>query len=197
MNWDERYSAEDFSYGTRPNAWLEANSDAFAAGGRILCLADGEGRNGVWLAEQGFEVTSVDQSAVGMTKAAALAQARGVEIETVVADLATWDLGDGWDGIVSIFAHMPGDIREGLHRRCVEALAPGGVFLLEAYTPRQLEHDGIGGPPVVDLMMYASLLERELDGLDFEVLDETTYDIDEGPNHQGDASVVRVLARKG
>lgn len=196
MNWDDRYSKEAFVYGTKPNRWLERNVDAFPAGGRILCLADGEGRNGVWLAERGFDVTSVDQSTVGMRKAATLADEKGVELETVTADLAEWELGEGWDGIVSIFAHMPGDVREDLHERSVAALAPDGVFLLEAYTPRQLENDGSGGPPVADLMMYANLLERELAGLDFEVLDETTYEIDEGDHHRGEAAVVRVLARK-
>jgi SAM-dependent methyltransferase len=197
MNWNDRYSEEGFVYGTRPNAWLEANVSEFRPGGRILCLADGEGRNGVWLAQQGFEVTSVDMSEVGLTKAAALAEQREVELDTVVADLSEWDLGnEAWDGIVSIFAHMPGDVREDLHSRAVRALKPGGVFLLEAYTPRQLEGDGKGGPPVADLMMYASLLERELQGLQFDVLTETTYTIDEGEHHTGDAHVVRVIGRK-
>ncbi len=197
MDWNERYALDGFVYGTRPNAWLEESVGALPAGGTVLCIADGEGRNGVWLAEQGFEVTSVDQSEVGMIKADALAAERGVELQTVVADLDAWDLGiEKWSAIVSIFAHMPSDIREGLHRRAVEALEPGGVFLLEAYTPRQIEGDGRGGPPVVDLMMFASLLERELKGLDFEVLEETVYTIDEGEHHTGDAHVVRVLGRK-
>jgi hypothetical protein len=197
MDWNERYAEKGFVYGTRPNVWLEENVGEFADGANIVCLADGEGRNGVWLAQQGFDVTSVDKSEIGITKADALASERGVELQTVVANLGEWDLGhEKWGGIVSIFAHMPGDLREDLHRRAVDALAPGGVFLLEAYTPRQLEGDGRGGPPVADLMMYVSLLERELEGLEFDVLTETTYTIDEGEHHSGDAHVVRVIARK-
>ncbi len=194
--WNERYSTEEYVYGTRPNQWLQERAKAIPEKGRVLCLADGEGRNGVWLAEQGFEVTSVDLSEVGLEKARELAEDRGVEIETVCADLAEWDLGGPWDGIVSIWAHMPPIIRESVHRRVVDALADGGVFILEAYRPSQLDAPGKGGPPSADLMMQADSLQQELEGLEFETLEETSYEVDEGPYHQGESDVVRAIARK-
>lgn len=194
--WNERYSTEEYVYGTRPNRWLEERATAIPEEGRVLCLADGEGRNGVWLAEQGFEVTSVDLSKVGLEKARELADERGVEIQTVCADLAEWDLGGPWDGIVSIWAHMPSDVRAPLHRRVVDALAPGGVLILEAYRPEQLDAPGSGGPPDADLMMDTESLRDELDGLEFVVLEDATYGVDEGRHHQGESHVVRVEARK-
>lgn len=194
--WDERYSSDDFVYGTEPNVWVRECTTAIPEGGRVLCLADGEGRNGVWLAEQGFQVTSVDLSEVGLAKARRLAERRNVELNTVCADLSSWDLGQGWDAIVSVFAHMPVDGRQELHARIPGSLSDDGVFILEAYTPAQLEGSGKGGPPRAELMMTVESLRDELTELRFDVLENTTYDIDEGAHHTGDAHVVRVLARR-
>ena len=106
-SWDDRYQGDDYVYGTAANEFLSSQVDRLPTG-RILCLAEGEGRNAVFLAEQGFIVTAVDQSSVGLDKARRLAAERGVEIQTVVADLADFRIESGaWDGIVSIFAHMP------------------------------------------------------------------------------------------
>ena len=105
----------------------------------MLCLADGEGRNGVYLAEQGYTVCSVDLSEMGLEKANRLAVQRGASAEAVVADLADYAVGEArWDGIVSIFCHLPSAVRASLHERVVAGLKPGGVFILEAYTPDQL-----------------------------------------------------------
>ena len=150
--WDQRYDTEEYVYGTAPNEFLVAHA-ARIPKGHVLCLGEGEGRNGVWLAEQGYRVTAVDSSSVGLAKARRLAEARGVSLETVAADLAEYDLGEvAWDGIVSIFCHVPMDLRRDLHSRVVRALRPGGAFLLEAYTPRQLAL-ATGGPPTAELMM--------------------------------------------
>lgn len=194
--WDERYSGKDYAYGTAPNDFLREMVSALPSG-RVLCLADGEGRNGVFLAEQGFAVTSVDQSASGMRKARELAASRGVAIETVVADLSEWEMGEGrWDAIVSIFAHMPPAVRGPLHRRVVRALRPGGVFLLEAYTPDQLNTTGTGGPAQAAMMMTLPGLKSELEGLDVLTGVELRRSVDEGKFHSGEGAVVRFLARK-
>lgn len=195
MNWDQRYSSEHYVYGTEPNGFL-AEQVAELPKGKILCLADGEGRNSVWLAQQGFEVTAVDSSMVGLNKAQQLAQGRGVSIQTVLADLADYDMGtEHWDAIVSIFCHLPSTVRLPVHQRCVRAIRPGGVMLLEAYTPNQLTFK-TGGPPSADLMTTASDLSRELAGLDFIRLEECVRDVIEGEFHTGPGAVVQAIARK-
>jgi SAM-dependent methyltransferase len=194
--WDERYATDEYVYGTQPNDFVRDHVTSLPPGGRVLCLADGEGRNGVFLAQQGMNVTSVDQSSVGLAKASALAEQRGVSISTAVADLASYDLGtEQWDAIVSVFCHLPPDLRRSVHNRAVHALRPGGVFLLEAYTPQQLEFR-TGGPPTVDLLMTSSTLTEELEGLGMLLNHEFTRDIHEGRLHDGPSAVVQVLARK-
>ena len=193
--WDERYQAEDYVYGTSANDFLQSHVDQLPMG-RILCLAEGEGRNAVFLAERGFDVTAVDQSSVGLAKAHKLATERGVDITTVVADLADFHIEpEAWDGIVSIFAHMPAEARRHLHREVVSGLRSGGVFLLEAYRPEQLQY-GTGGPPAIALMMDLNGLRAELAGLDFDYAVDTVRDIHEGRLHSGQGAVVQVVARK-
>jgi SAM-dependent methyltransferase len=194
--WDERYATDEYVYGTQPNDFVRDHVTSLPPGGRVLCLADGEGRNGVFLAQQSMNVTSVDQSSVGLAKASALAEQRGVSISTAVADLASYDLGtEQWDAIVSVFCHLPPDLRRSVHQRAVQALRPGGVFLLEAYTPQQLTFR-TGGPPTVELLMTSSSLTEELEGLDMLLNHEITRDIHEGRLHDGPSAVVQVLARK-
>ena len=193
--WDERYNTDEFVYGEEPNEFLR---DAIAGvpAGRALCLAEGEGRNAVFLAEQGFDVLAVDNSAVGLQKAARLAEARAVRIETLVADLADYTIEPGaWDLIVSIFCHLPAEIRQRLHREVVAGLRPGGVFILEAYTPAQLEL-ATGGPPTEALMMRLDELTTELDGLEFEHATERERDVVEGRLHTGRGAVVQILAHR-
>jgi len=193
--WDERYSEPGYAYGTEPNEFLAQHRPEIPPG-PVLCLAEGEGRNAVFLAHRRHEVTAVDQSAVGLEKAQQLAKDRGVTIRTVQADLQNYDLGTAkWAGIVSIFAHVPPDLRRRVHRDVVRALRPGGIFILEAYRPEQLQL-GTGGPPVAELMMTAAELERELDGLEVLLLEEKQRDVTEGRFHRGLAAVVQLIARK-
>jgi len=193
--WDERFGAKDYVYGTDPNDFLASVVDRIPPG-CVICLGDGEGRNGVFLAEQGFAVTSVDASRVGLQKAEALAATRNVHLDTQVADLAHYDLGrERWEGVVSIFAHLPAEVRRDLHARVVPALKPGGVFILEAYTPSQIGR-GTGGPPIAELTMRLHDLRVELAGLDFEHSEELERDVVEGWGHTGPAAVVQVLATK-
>jgi SAM-dependent methyltransferase len=194
--WNERYSEPFVSYGAEPNDFLREVADRIPDG-PVLCLAEGEGRNAVFLAEKGHEVTAVDLSEVGLTNAAALAAERGVGITAVLADLAEYDLGsERWAGIVSIWAHVPPDVRVRVHAACVRALRPRGAFVLEAHTPRQLDRPGEGGPPTVELLMTPEGLRSELEGLRVERCEEVDRDIAEGRYHSGPSTTVQVLAFK-
>ncbi len=194
-NWDERYGADDWVFGTEPNDFLRDVATRVQPG-RALCLAEGEGRNAVFLASLGFDVHSIDLSPVGVAKTQRLADERSVTVHAQVGDLSEADLGvAAWDLIVSIFAHLPPSVRAPLHRRVVDALAPGGLLVLEAYTPAQIGR-GTGGPPVAELTMTVDALESELAGLEFEHAIETERDVVEGRGHSGRAAVVQVVARK-
>ena len=194
--WETRYSGVDgFLYGTEPNDFLAETARSLTIGD-VLCVADGEGRNGVFMAELGHRVTSVDLTQSGMDKAARLALDRGVDLSTVVADLGVYELGiECWDVVISIFAHMPPPVRRTLHANIVAALRPGGVLILEAYTPDQVGR-GTGGPPSPELTMNLEALTEELAGLLFEHEHETNRSVVEGSGHTGDGAVVQVIARK-
>jgi SAM-dependent methyltransferase len=193
--WEERYRSEVYFYGTEPNGFL-ADHVADLPVGRILCLAEGEGRNAVFLAERGFSVSSVDLTRAGVDKTLRLASARGTAVDASVGDLADFDLGTAcWDGIVSVFAHIPKPIRIDLHQRVTRALRPGGVFLLEAYRPAQVGR-GTGGPPTAELMMSLEELRGELSPLEVTFGAETDREIIEGSGHTGGGAVVQFIARK-
>jgi hypothetical protein len=164
--------------------------------GRVLCLAEGEGRNAVHLAREGFTATAVDSSRVGLEKAERLAHKNGVAIETVLVDLADFTIvKDSWDSIVSISCHLPPDLRNKVHRDVVAGLRKGGTFLLEAYTPKQLGF-GTGGPPSAEFMMDLVTLREELSGLKIVHGVEVVRNVVEGINHTGMGSVVQVLAER-
>lgn len=193
--WNDRYSAAGYVYGTAPNEFVAEIADRIPAG-PVLCLAEGEGRNAVFLAGRGHQVTAVDQSGIGLAKARQLAAKAGCEIQTVEADLATFCIApETWAGIVTTFGHLPPALRRQVYAAAARGLVEGGVFALEAYTPAQLRFD-TGGPRDVDLLMTAKALRDELSGLDFEILRELERDVTEGPTHTGRGAVVQVLARK-
>lgn len=193
--WNGRYGVDHYVFGTDPNDFLRQHAAAIPTG-PVLCLAEGEGRNAVHLAGLGHRVSSVDLSDIGVRKTLELAAGVGVTVAASQGDLATYDLGRGtWNGIVSIFAHLPPSVRAPLHRRVVDALAPGGVLLLEAYTPAQIGR-GTGGPPVPELTMTLDALRVELDGLEFEHGAELEREVVEGAGHTGLAAVVQLVARK-
>lgn len=193
--WDERYSDADYVYGTKPNDFLVQNAGRLPRG-PVLCLAEGEGRNAVWLAQQGYRVTAVDSSAVGLEKAKRLAQDRGVSLDIICTDLAHYSIDPGyWAGIVSIFAHVPADLRRSLHRDVVNGLRPGGVLILEAYTPHQLAY-ATGGPKTAEMTMDLARLEAELEGLVFDTAVECEREVIEGKYHTGLGHVVQLVGRK-
>lgn len=193
--WNERYRADDYVYGKEPNDFVRDTVKDLPVGD-VLCLADGEGRNGVHLAELGHRVTSVDLSEVGLTKAQQLAAERNVALITVVADLAEFDLGEeAWDLIISVFAHLPPDVRRPLYRRVGRALRPGGRLVLEGYTIAQIGK-GTGGPPVPEMMYSLAELTEDLEGLVIEHAVELDREVNEGSGHTGTGSVVQVIATR-
>jgi SAM-dependent methyltransferase len=194
--WNERYGVDDYVYGTEPNAFLKEAASQFSSG-PILCLAEGEGRNAVYLASLGHAVTAVDQSIQGLAKARKLAAAHGVSVETINVDLAAFTIAPGfWSGIVATFAHLPPSLRREVHRQVVAGLRPGGLYLMEAYTPAQLAYD-TGGPKDPTLLMTLAALREELAGLEFLIGREIEREVVEGIGHSGRAAVVQVLARRG
>lgn len=190
--WDDRY-ATGWAYGEQPNDFLVSVANQLPAGGRVLCLAEGQGRNAVFLAQQGHTVTAVDLSTVGLTRTRELAASRGVTVETVHADLAAYDLGDGaWDAIIAIWAHTPSAVRRPLHRNVARALRVGGAFVVESYRPEQIAL-GTGGPKDKDLLPTADELREDLAGLDLVQVNAIERDVHEGALHAGRSAVVQLL----
>jgi SAM-dependent methyltransferase len=195
--WDERFSSEEYLFGTGPNAFLEKQGRLLKPGGTALALADGEGRNGVWLAEQGLTVTSVDFSPIALEKARRLAAARGVTISTVQADLGDWTWPeDEFDIVAAIFIQFAGpNLRAAIFRRIRRALAPGGLLILQGYRPEQL-HYGTGGPPHAENMYTAEMLREAFAGFEILHLSEHDSEIAEGSGHRGMSALIDLVARK-
>lgn len=193
--WNEKFANTEYAYGTEPNEFLAA-SVAKLKPGAALSLAEGEGRNAVWLAQQGFTVSSIEQSEKGVAKTLRLALQRGVIVMAERGELETFHIQpNSWDLIVSIYAHTPQELRRKLHRQVVAGLKPGGVFILEAYTPAQIPNN-TGGPKDASLMPTAELLRSELNGLVFDHIEEVERDVVEGSLHTGTAHVVQVVAHR-
>jgi SAM-dependent methyltransferase len=194
--WDDRYSSVEYVYGTEPSDFLLERCTELPPGGNILCLADGEGRNGVFLASRGMRVTGVDNSAVGLAKAERLAAERGVPLTTVVADLSVWDVGEArWDGVVSIWAHLPPPVRADLHPRLARGLRPGGVLLLEHYHPRQVAY-GTGGPADPTMMLTLDELDTAFAGWTRVHTFEGERVVIEGTGHGGKSFVTQAILQK-
>lgn len=195
-NWDERYGSDEFLFGTDPNDFLMEVAGQIPKGSKVLCLADGEGRNGVYLAELGHEVTAIDQSGVGLRKARQLAAKRGVTIDTILADLAGYDLGDEqWDCIVSIFFHIPPQLQAVIYPRVISALKPGGLLILESYTPKQLEFK-TGGPPVAENMLSETIVRKAFADMNIQRCEELERTVIEGTGHTGHAAVLQFIGAK-
>ena len=193
--WDERYAGPGFAYGLEPNEFLVSVADQLPSG-PVLSLAEGEGRNALFLAGRGHDVLAVDQSPVGLAKARQRAMDQNLPLRTQQADLAEFVIEpNAWAGVVSIFCHLPRALRERVHAAVVRGLQPGGVVVLEAYTPRQLGR-GTGGPASAEFLMSLDDLTLELAGLELLHAVELERDVHEGSFHTGRAAVVQVVARK-
>lgn len=199
--WNQQFATPDFKYGTAPNEFLREQAFRIPPHGSVLVPGDGEGRNGVWLAEQGHRVTAVDISDVGLAKARALAAERGVVVDTVVADLAEWEPGEkSVDAVVLTYVHFPADVRAIIHRKLLSALRIGGVLILEAFHPSQLG-PGRFGPKDVTMLYTLDLLRSDLASVPNAAFEELvawegTTHLEEGRGHQGDGQVTRLVARR-
>lgn len=194
--WNERYDADGYYYGTEPNDYLKLKEPVFSRASKILCLAEGEGRNAIFLAEKGHFCLAVDGSEKGLEKLKQLAASRTVQVETQCADLAEFEFEpNGYDVIVSIWCHLPPQLRNRVHAECVKALKPGGYFILESYIPRQLDYK-TGGPPVAELMMTEEILRSDFKSLKIIECKELDREIQEGKGHSGMSAVVQFLGQK-
>jgi 2-polyprenyl-3-methyl-5-hydroxy-6-metoxy-1,4-benzoquinol methylase len=195
--WNRRYAGEDFLFGTEPNAWLREHAGALPAGGRILSVADGEGRNSVWLARQGFQVDAFDIAERAVEKAQAFARRAGVSVNFALADVDGFAWPEAaYDGVAAIFVQFADpDTRARLFDRMVRALKPGGVLILQGYTPKQLDH-GTGGPPFLSHLYTRELLESVFPALTVITLREYEAEVREGQGHNGMSALIGLVARR-
>lgn len=198
--WDERYRAEHYAYGLEPNAFLAAQGQRLKAGMRALAPGDGEGRNGVWLAAQGLEVDTLDLSALGVAKARRLADERGVSINAIEGDALQWDWPEArYDLVALIFLHLVEPERRALHAKALAALKPGGLIVLEAFRPEQIERQAAGargGPRDAALLYPLEALRADFSGEDILLLEAAEAPMEEGVLHVGDSAVARALVRR-
>ena len=195
--WNRRFAADGFLFGTEPNAWLRDHAGVWQPGQRVLSVADGEGRNSVWLARQGLQVQAFDISDVGVAKARKLAQDAGVQVNYQVADCDQWDWPrNQFDVVAAIFIQFADPVmRAQLFANMVLALKPGGLLVLQGYTPRQLEFK-TGGPPILANLYTEEMMRDAFAAL--EILELRMYEADlaEGEHHLGRSALVGLAARK-
>ncbi|MDP6873496.1 MAG: class I SAM-dependent methyltransferase [Alphaproteobacteria bacterium] len=195
--WNKRYGGEDYVFGTTPNAFLASQAKLLRPGERALSIADGEGRNGVWLAEQGLDVLSIDHSQVGLAKAEKLAAERGVRLETRQTDIAAWDWdGESFDIIAGIFIQFAAPpLRARIFAGVERALRPGGRLILQGYRPEQLQY-GTGGSKSIENKYTTELLTAAFVNLEIRHLREHDSVIHEGTGHDGMSALIDLVAVK-
>ena len=198
-SFDDRYREPDYHYGTEPNTFLASQRARLKPGTKALLPGDGEGRNGVWLAEQGLAVTSFDPSPFGVEKMRRLATARGVRIDAHVAGVESWDWRPGQFDVVGLFfIHLPAELRRAAHASALATLRPGGIVLLETFSPRQValrKLGAAGGPKELDRLFTCDMLREDFSGARFPLLEETEAEF-HGHAHHGRCGVVRMVAEK-
>lgn len=195
--WQGRFAASDYVFGTQPNAFLKSQAPLLRAGARALAVADGEGRNGVWLAEQGLVVTAVDFSPNGQAKALKLAAERGVSIETQLSDLADWEWPENtFDVVAAIFIQFCAPpVREKLFAGIRRTLKSAGLLLMQGYRPEQLAYK-TGGPSQIENLYTSELLRRYFGDWEIVQLKEHDSAISEGSGHGGMSALIDLVARK-
>ncbi|MEI7843071.1 MAG: class I SAM-dependent methyltransferase [Gallionellaceae bacterium] len=195
--WDQRYSSDDYHFGTEPNAFLASQRHTLKPGMKCLAVADGEGRNGVWLAQQGLEVVAVDYSPVALAKAKKLAEERGAQVRFEAIDLLQWQWPVAeYDVLVGIFIQfVPSSQRPAMFENMKRALKPGGLLLIQGYTPRQLEYK-TGGPSQADNLYTEPMLRELLSDMQIVHLAEYDAHIAEGVGHHGMSALIDVVAKK-
>ena len=192
--WNARFDAEPTVYGEGPNVFFAKELGALTPG-RLLLPGDGEGRNAVHAAEQGWSARSFDASSVGVEKALALAAKRGVSIAAEVGDASTWEPGEAFDAIALCYLHLPPPLRADFHPRVSRWLKPGGTLILEGFGPGQLAFTS-GGPKALDMLFTAAMLEGDFAGLEVQMCVTEEAVLDEGRYHQGRAELTRLVAHR-
>jgi 2-polyprenyl-3-methyl-5-hydroxy-6-metoxy-1,4-benzoquinol methylase len=195
--WNARYSREDYHFGEEPNAFLRDHAPCLAAGQSVLCIADGEGRNSVFLAEQGLDVTAFDFAPNAISKARRLAARRGVAVDHRIGDIFAWDwTSRTYDAVIAVFIQFLSPVdRERVFAGMKDAVRPGGLFILEGYRPEQVDY-GTGGPPRRENMYTQEWLESQFSA--WTILEIKAYDavIQEGQGHRGRSALIDLMARK-
>jgi SAM-dependent methyltransferase len=193
--WDERFRGEKPVYGTQPNLYLERHAPRLKSGSKVLVPGDGYGRNGHWLARQGFAVHTVDLSPVGVERSRKVAEAAGLAMTIEQADLAEWKWPvSEFDGVAAIFLHLPRELSKKINPAMLRALRPGGILIFEAFTPEQIKFQ-TGGPKDPDLLYTANLLRHDFAGAEVLDLEEIELHMDEGVKHSGMSAVVHGVFR--
>lgn len=196
--WDERYATDDYIFGREPALFIKNHSQWLKPGLRTLAVADGEGRNGVFLAEQGLDVVSMDSSANAQEKAKMLARERKVDMEFALSDVDDWAWDEGaFDMVVAIFIQFVGPKdRDRLFAGIKRTVKPGGLVLLHGYTPKQLEF-GTGGPPFLENLYTPEILSAAFS--DFKIHELRDYEavLDEGKGHSGQSALIDLVAERG
>lgn len=195
--WNRRFAGDDFVFGTEPNEWLRTHADVWQPGQRVLCVADGEGRNSVWLAQRGLVVDAFDIAEIGVAKARRLAASKGVEVNFEVADCDGYAWRPAaWDGIAAIFVQFADPaLRARLFAHLIDSLKPGGTLLLQGYTPKQLEYR-TGGPPVLEHLYTEPMLREAFAALEIVELRDYEAEVAEGSGHLGWSALIGMVARK-
>jgi len=196
MNWDEVYNTQDYVYGKTPNSFLFSVADYIAKGSNVLSIGEGEGRNAVFIAKLGANVTALDQSTVALKKAELLATQNQVTIKRVVADLNTFDFEpNSYDVIVVIFCHLLSPLRRKLHQNIILALKPKGAVVMELYSKAQINNN-TGGPKSEDMLVSLDEIKNDFAKLDLKIAKEIDREIQEGVKHSGKSNVIQVLGVK-
>lgn len=192
--WDSRYNATEYIYGTKPNEFLKSILDTHHPGS-ILLPGDGEGRNAVYAAKRGWQVTAFDYSTMAREKAEKLARTEQVQLNYLTSDVETFSTDERFNLISIIYLHLPPEIRTTVHKKLINYLKPGGKIVMECFSKKQLAYR-TGGPKKINLLYSMKDLENDFSKLNIKQLKQQEIELNEGMLHQGKASVIRMIAEK-